>query len=147
MLLTSIESFWIIYADNFTTADIGSLLHFHRQSDSFLTLGLFHTDNPTQSGIVSLDCENRIVDFVEKPANPPSDLANAGIMIASPSLLDEIPCRYPCDLSFNVLPNLVGRMYGKLIDGFFIDIGTLECYNKARTKYKQLSRVIVGGPG
>ena len=136
--------FWIIYTDSLTDANLGRLMRFHKKADSLLTLGLFHVDNPTQSGIVLLDCENRIVNFIEKPANPSSDLANTGIMIASPSLLDEIQCCNPCDLSLNVLPNFVGRMYGKLIEGFFIDIGTPERYNKALTKYKQLSQITVG---
>ena len=130
--------FWIIYADGFTTADLTGLLHFHRQTGSFLTLGLFHTKSPRESGIVTLNRTGRIVDFVEKPTTPSGDLANAGIMVASPPLLDRIPRRYPCDLSFDVLPSLVGRMYGKVIDQSFIDIGTPENYRLAQTKHKHI---------
>ncbi len=134
--------FWIIYADGFTTADLTSLLRFHQQTGSFLTLGLFHTKTPRESGIVTLDRTGRIVDFVEKPTNPPGDLANAGIMVGTPSFMDQIPDRYPCDLSFDVLPSLVGRMYGKVIDEFFIDIGTPENYGLAQ---KSISTSGYGG--
>ena len=104
--------FWIIYADNLTTANLGTLLQFHKETDSFLTLGLFQTETPSQCGIVTLDAEGRIVDFIEKPSDPRGNLANAGIMLASPSLLDQIPQRRPCDLALDVLPNLVGKIHG-----------------------------------
>jgi mannose-1-phosphate guanylyltransferase len=130
--------FWVIYADGFTTANLTGLLRFHQQTNSFLTLGLFHARLPRESGIVTLDRTGRIVDFVEKPTNPPGDLANAGIMVASPSFLTHIPNRYPCDLSFDVLPSLVGRIYGRVIDEFFIDVGTPENYRLAQAKRKHI---------
>jgi mannose-1-phosphate guanylyltransferase len=137
--------FWVIYADGFTTANLTNLLRFHQQTDSFLTLGLFHTKVPRESGIVTLDPRGRIVDFVEKPTNPPGDLANAGIMVGTPSFLDQIPDRYPCDLSFDVLPYLVGRMYGRVIDDIYIDIGTPENHRLAQTKYKHISQSQMAG--
>ena len=126
------SSFWIIYADSLTVMDLSALLRFHLEKKSILTLGLFHTDVPRESGIATLDSAGRIVDFIEKPSDPPGDLSNTGIMAASPELIDEIPGRYPCDLSYQVLTKLKGRMYGKVMPGFFIDIGTLANYKRAQ---------------
>lgn len=125
------KDFWIIYADSVTTMPLENLLRFHREKESILTMGLFHTDVPKESGIVTLDESGRIVGFVEKSLDPPGDLSNTGIFAASPSFLNEIPDQYPSDLSYHVLPKLVNRMYGKVLDGFFIDIGTMINYRIA----------------
>ena len=50
-----------------------------------------------------------MVGFVEKPAHPASDLANAGLYVFAPALLDEIPEPLPRDIGFDLLPRLVGR--------------------------------------
>lgn len=132
--------FWIIYLDSLTTMDFMELFQFHQKKNAILTLGLFHTDVPHDSGIVTLDEQGRIMDFVEKPKDPPTDLSNTGIMIASPQLLNEIPDKIPCDLSYDVLPRLVGRMYGKVIEAFFIDIGTVERYQKVIQKWDTIKK-------
>ena len=130
--------FWIVYADSLTAIDLSPILKFHKHVDSILTLGLFHTDEPQRSGIVKLDEKGLIVDFIEKPKHPIGDLSNTGIMVASPELIDYIPDYYPCDLSVDVFPHLVGRMYGKVTDEFFIDIGTHESYEIAQRKWDEM---------
>lgn len=132
--------FWIIYVDSLTTLDLLDLLQFHQEKNAMLTLGLFHTDVPHESGIVTLDAQGRIINFVEKPTNPPTDLSNTGIMVASPKILNEIPDKVPCDLSYDVLPKLIGKMYGKVTEAFFIDIGTVERYEKALQKWESIKR-------
>ena len=90
-----------------------------------LTIGLFHTPSPKSSGIVELDADGRIVSFVEKPANPRSDLANAGVYLMRSAVFDAIP-EGPelVDFGQHVLPALVGRMHGYIIPDFHEDIGT-----------------------
>ncbi len=132
------DLFLIIYADNFTTVNLDHLIDFHQKYEGILSMGLFHAEDPRACGILTLNGDNRIIDFQEKPQHPKGDLANAGIMVASPALLDEIPEKVPCDLSLDVLPKLVGRMYGKVIDGYFIDIGTPENYRIAQSQYQKL---------
>ena len=132
------SAFWIVYADSLTNLDLGALLRFHLKKASILTLGLFHTDVPKESGIVTLDPDGRINGFVEKSSDPPGDLSNTGVMAASRDLFTEIPNRFPCDLSYHVLPKLIGRMHGKVMSEFFIDIGTLANYQKAQEVWKTL---------
>ncbi|MCJ7812086.1 nucleotidyltransferase family protein [bacterium] len=130
--------FFIIYADNFTTVNLNHLVDFHHIHRGILSMGLFHAKDPGACGLLSLNRDNRIIDFEEKPQNPSGDLANAGIMVATPDFIDEIPEKVPCDLSKDVLPKLVGRMYGKVIDEYFIDIGTPENYQTAQFQYQKL---------
>ena len=118
--------------------NLSKLLDYHRQTNSCLTMGLFHTPEPKRSGIVNLDKSGRIVDFIEKPENPPGDLSNTGIMVASSKLLEVIPEQYPCDLSLHVLPKLIGHMYGVILNEYFIDIGTIESYKEANKQFERL---------
>jgi len=75
------------------------------------------------------------VDFVEKPERPRSNLANAGIFVAGPALFDFLSDRTPLDLGHDVLPRLIGRMYGVRIREYLLDIGTLENYRKAQEEW------------
>lgn len=125
------RDFFILYADNLTNVNFKSLLRFHRAHDGLVTMGLFHTPVPEQCGIVELDCRGLITSFVEKPVHPQSDLANAGVLVASPDLLSYIPRGAEVDLGHHVLPKVVGRMYGYVIQEYLQDIGTMQSYLNA----------------
>lgn len=120
--------FLVCYADNLTDANLSRIWERHLRGDAVLTMGLFHTPFPRECGIAELDGDGRIVAFAEKPQQPVSDLANAGIYAVSPALFDAIPDRTPVDFGFDVIPNLTGRMAGVEIDGFLMDVGTPERY-------------------
>ena len=132
------KEFLIAYADNLTNANLTKLFHFHQKCNPILTMGLFHSDYPQACGIASLNENGLVVDFVEKPQKPQSDLANAGIYVASPSLIDYIPEGKVVDLGHDVLPSLVGKIYGCVIDGYLRDIGTSENYRKAQREWREI---------
>ena len=71
----------IIYADNLSDIDLRPLLEFHRSHSDPFTMVLFRAPNPRACGIAQLDTVGRIVSFVEKPEEPVSDLANAGLYV------------------------------------------------------------------
>lgn len=131
------QEFLIAYADNLTNANLTKLIQFHQSKDTVLTMGLFRTDYPRECGIASLDDSGLIVEFVEKPKNPRSHLANAGIYVATPRLLDHIPEGF-ADLGHDVLPKLAGKMYGCEIEGYVRDIGTMENYRKAQAEWRRI---------
>ncbi len=125
------EDFLICNADDLTDADLTDLVEFHRSHEMPLTMGLFEADEPQRCGIAELDEEGTIVSFEEKPQNPRTNLANAGIYVARYSIFNYIPRKIPCDIGYDLLPKLVGKMKGRLIRGRLIDIGTLESYRIA----------------
>ena len=134
--IRSETEFIIAYADNLTNANLTKLLQFHRDKKAILTMGLFHSDYPQACGIASLDENGVVVSFVEKPQKPESDLANAGIYVASPEIIFYIPEGDVVDLGHDVLPKLIGKIYGCVIDGYLRDIGTPENYKKAQEEWK-----------
>jgi mannose-1-phosphate guanylyltransferase len=122
----------IIYADNFSDADLKAMLAFHRSHDDPFTMLLFRASNPRACGIAELDGAGRVVSFVEKPQEPTSDLANGGVYIVDASAYQEIADMKAFDLGFEVLPRFVGRMRGWAWEGYHLDVGTHEALEKAR---------------
>lgn len=129
------ESFLICYADNLTDVNISDIIQFHNSHDGILTMALFHANNPKQCGIAQVDEIRKIVEFIEKPQNPASNLANAGIYVARKEIFDFFPNREFIDFGNDILPQLVGRMYGWEIQDYLIDIGTFENYEKAKSDW------------
>ena len=131
--------FWVLYSDVLTSLNFTKMLEQHRQSRSMATLGVYQVDDPSRCGIVTADPENRITAFVEKPANPTSNLAFAGIIVASPKICDLIPSEKATpDIGFDLLPRMVGQMHAYPITEFLIDIGTRETYKRAQTEWPGL---------
>lgn len=129
------ELFLACNADNLTDFDLQSLIQAHYQYDAAATLAVFHSEQPSAGGVVEIDTAGRVIGFVEKPANPVSDLTNAGMYAFRPSVLDEIGGVPPKDIGFDLLPRLVGRARAVLVEGYFRDIGTADAYRRAREEW------------
>jgi mannose-1-phosphate guanylyltransferase len=130
------DMFLVVNADNLTDFDLGVLIDAHRAGATIATLTVFRAPRPSECGIVQV-ADGRVIGFAEKPADPPSDLANAGMYAFHPSVLDEIPEPLPRDIGFDLLPRLVGRAQAlALDDAYFLDIGTLAALEKARSDWE-----------
>ena len=108
-----------------------------------VTIALYRVQNPSACGLVGLDGRGRITRFVEKP--PPdqvfTDLANAGVLVLEPEILDHVPPGIPYDFGLDLLPRLLEKdvpMVGCPIsdDEYLIDIGTLVKYELAQRDWK-----------
>lgn len=122
----------IVYADNLSTIDLGALLAFHRGHGGPMTMALFRAPVPSACGIATLDASGLVTDFTEKPEQPASDLANAGIYAVTAACWREIADMDAFDFGFDVLPRFVGRMRGWEIDGYLRDIGTFAALEQAQ---------------
>ncbi len=128
----------VIYADNLSDIRIDELLSFHRSHDQPMTMVLFHTERPSACGIATLDDAGRVVEFIEKPEKPKSDLANAGIYVVSKDAYREMAEMDAFDLGFDVLPRFVGRMMGYVHRGLHLDVGNLEALEAAQKRARQV---------
>jgi mannose-1-phosphate guanylyltransferase len=129
------EFFLACYADNLTDFRLRTLIDAHRSHGTVATLTVFHSENPSAGGVVELDGAGLVTGFVEKPAEPVSDLVNAGMYAFRPGLLDEIDPMPPRDIGFDLLPRLVGRARAVPVEGYFRDIGTADAYRRARREW------------
>lgn len=131
------EEIVIIYADNLSDIDLSALVAFHRAHDDPFTMVLFHTAYPKQCGIATLQGD-RIIEFIEKPEHPASDLANAGIYVVDADTWREIADRNVFDFGFDVLPHYIGQMRGFSHEGYHRDIGNHEALDAANADAKRL---------
>lgn len=131
------EAFVVVYGDLLVDIDLAALLDYHRSRRALVTIGLKPTDDPQSQGMVALDSAGKLVRFAEKPAHWPPDqrTANAGIYIVESEALDHIPADRPSDWGADIFPLLISQgapIYGQLVDGQLIDIGTPAIYERIK---------------
>jgi NDP-sugar pyrophosphorylase family protein len=117
------ETFFVVYGDNLSTCDLNALLASHRTRKAEVTIALFHRKDVTASGVVTLDAQERVVSFIEKPTlsqAPDGGWVNAGILACEPSILAHID-RTPYDFGRDVFPALLAQE--RTISGYRMDEG------------------------
>jgi mannose-1-phosphate guanylyltransferase len=132
------ESFWIIYADVLTNANLSQMMQFHRKHRAVATLGGYEVPDPERCGIMEVSEEGQVESFVEKPQNPRGSLAFSGILLADTCVFRAIPKIVPADLGFDVFPRLAGKMFAYPISDYLLDIGTIRNYELAQKSWPGL---------
>ncbi len=122
------DTFVVAMGDILADVDFRSLYDFHKRKGGVVTIALTEVEDPTQYGIVGLDAKGRIQKFKEKPSKEESfsKLANAGIYVCEPAILDFIPTDQKFDFSKDLFPKLLSKglaLYGQTIEGVWMDIG------------------------
>jgi mannose-1-phosphate guanylyltransferase len=119
--------------DVLTDLDIGAALRFHREKGGLGTLVLHPVADARRYGVVLTDASGRIMQFIEKPEHPPSNLINAGFYILEPEFFELIPAG-PSSIERDIFPKILaagGPLYAYVHRGYWLDIGTLESYRRA----------------
>jgi NDP-sugar pyrophosphorylase family protein len=99
----------------------------------------FRTDVPQSCGILELGDDRVVVGFHEKVANPPGNLANAAVYIFEPEVMAFIASleRPVVDLSTEVIPAFIGRIYATETTGYHRDIGSPEALRLAEYECRE----------
>jgi NDP-sugar pyrophosphorylase family protein len=131
------DTFVVIMGDALTDVDVTELVAFHWERRALATLALSRVADTSQYGVVELDGEGNVSRFQEKPAPQEaiSNLANTGIYVFEPGVLDYIPEETFFDFAADVFPRLLAageRIVGYEDDFYWSDIGTLEAYRAAQ---------------
>jgi mannose-1-phosphate guanylyltransferase len=134
------ESFLVVYADNLTTFRLEELIAFHARHSQIASVALFRSPNPSACGVVAMDEGGVMTGFWEKPVNPPGNLCNAGLYVFRGEVREYLPVGAPSDVGHSLMPKLVGRAAGLPLEGYFVDIGTLENYYSAQADYAAACR-------
>jgi NDP-sugar pyrophosphorylase family protein len=144
----------VVYGDMLTDLDLSALLVAHQQNlyedpSTGVTMSLMSVPNPTEVGLVDLMPDGRITRFVEKPKASEvfSDLANAGVLVIEPSVIEKIPPDTFYDFGNHLFPQLLSSdlsMYGWVVpeQTYCLDIGTHEKYAQAQTEWVLLKQAI-----
>ena len=133
------DSFIVSNGDELKNINIPRMFRLHKRKNALATIALTTVDEPSQYGVARLD-GSRIIEFLEKPSNPPSNLINAGFYIIEPEVIDMIPDGFSM-LEKDVFPQLakMGRLRGFPFAGQWFDIGSIERYKIAEKNWKGIT--------
>jgi len=103
------DTFLVAMGDILCDVDFKALYDFHKRKGGVVTIALTDVEDPTQFGIVGLDSKGRIQKFKEKPRKEEafSNLANAGIYVLEPEVLEFIPTDQKFDVSKDLFPKRI----------------------------------------
>lgn len=127
------EDFLVISGDAMCDFDLTAAFAFHKQAKAAATLVVTQVEDPREYGLVQTGEGGMITGFLEKPSrlNCVTGLANTGIYILSPAVLDLIPDGKPSDFSFDIFPEMLRRgmpLCAYEAKGYWKDIGDIKSY-------------------
>ena len=113
----------VAYADTLFRAD------FSLDTSADAVIWVKQVDDPSAFGVVQLNDQNQIVDFVEKPKEFVSNKINAGLYIFSKKILDRIELRN-MSIEKEVFPFMASdsQLYAFELKGFWMDVGQPKDY-------------------
>ncbi len=83
------EKFLVFLGDNIIQKSVGGFVEEFEKSDAAASILLCEVENPSRFGIAEVK-DGKILRIMEKPKNPPSNLAVTGIYLLTPKIFDII---------------------------------------------------------
>lgn len=127
------EDVLIISADAMCDFDLTRAMEAHKRAKADATIVVRSVDDPREYGLVRLSEKGEIEGFLEKPsyASCVTDLANTGVYILSPKVLNMIPKGRATDFAQDIFPQMLEngmRLFGHEETGYWCDIGDFPSY-------------------
>ena len=124
--------------DHIYKEDYRDLLRFHQEKGADLTVAVMHVrpDEVHRFGIMSVDADQRITQFAEKPKQSESTLASMGIYVFNTAFLlrrleeDARDSTSAHDFGKNIIPKMVenDKTFAYPFSGYWVDVGTISAY-------------------
>jgi len=129
-------TFVMMNGDELKEIDLKRMLRAHQDAGGLATIALTRVDDPKKFGVVRLD-GSRIVEFLEKPEHPPTNLINSGLYILEPGIIDRVP-EGKASIERDVFQKLApaGVVHGYPFEGQWFPTDTLEKYDFALKQWK-----------
>lgn len=146
-------TFLVLNCDIISSLNFRRFIKFHQQKKATATISLWPVHNVSEFGVVGMQSDGRVTEFVEKPCQKeaPSNLINAGAYCLEPEVLDYIAAGEMVSMEQKIFPTIIKegkRFYGYPIEGFWIDVGRPQSYleaNLALLKRNNLNCVVGDG--
>lgn len=135
------EDFLLLNADALFDVDFNRFVDYHRQHGALVTLFAHANDHPYDSGLLVVDKDNYVQQWLTKEYARPQyyrNIVNGGLHVLSPKVLDVEINTPKVDLDRQILKPLAGT--GKMLcynsPEYAKDMGTPERYYAACADYK-----------
>jgi len=127
----------VLSGDHIYKMDYDAMMRFHKENEADATIAVMPVpiEEASRFGILATDDEKRVTDFVEKPANPPSNLASMGIYVFSWEVVrryleqDAADENSSHDFGKDVIPAMLNaeeRLFAYSFEGYWRDVGTID---------------------
>jgi glucose-1-phosphate adenylyltransferase len=154
------EAVLVLSGDHVYNADYRKLLRFFGQTgaDALIMARTVPVEEASRFGVIGVDDERRIIEFMEKPKKPfaaPWDpgksLISMGVYLFKTAVLikallkDARNPRSSHDFGKDIIPSLVGshRLYAFTFDDYWEDIGTIDAYWEANMAFLSPSAPLI----
>ena len=135
----------LVNADTFFEVNIRQLQDYFKQRQADCVIALTSMHNFDRYGVVRLDEQSNVLEFVEKQQTE-HGLINTGLIFLNKEKFDELMGGLTGAFSFEkdvIEPNISSmKIYGMSQEGFFIDIGIPEDYAKANAQLAFFENII-----
>ncbi|NPV01330.1 MAG: NTP transferase domain-containing protein [Brevinematales bacterium] len=133
------DTFLVVNGDTFHDVPVYDLLQFHISRDAFVTLALKSSEHPERYGAVELLDNKQIHRFLQRGNPDTTTYVNTGIYVFNKQTLNFIQPHESISLEKDIFPLLtkLGKLYGYVCDGMFLDIEVPENYDVIRKKLKE----------
>lgn len=126
----------ILSGDHIYKMNYDEMLNYHKKMNADCTIAVIDVpiEEASRFGIMSVDEDNKIFKFEEKPKNPDSTKASMGIYIFSKDCLfkylneDAADPKSSNDFGKNIIPAMLAngeKMYAYSFSGYWKDVGTI----------------------
>jgi NDP-sugar pyrophosphorylase family protein len=132
------ETFLLMNGDILTDINYSDLLEYHHKNKSIATIALKRRDVYVDFGVVDVDENGYIKGYTEKPTL--GYLVSMGICVFEPEVLKYIEPNRKLDFP-NLIKKLIAqgeRVKGYIYDGYWLDIGRPDDYEKAVSDVNKL---------
>jgi len=125
------ERFLMLNGDVLTDLDLTAQIAQHESTGATATLALVPVDDPSAYGLVRVEDDGAVREFVEKPSADQIDtnLISAGAYVLERSILDLVAPDKNVSIEREIWPQLIGDgLYAYAHEAYWLDIGTPERY-------------------
>jgi glucose-1-phosphate adenylyltransferase len=153
----------VLAGDHIYKMDYGPMIGFHVEKEADITVGVVEVPvaRAREFGVLGVDESNRVLNFLEKPNDPPPmpgrpdvALASMGIYVFNPRLLERLlraDAEDPAsahDFGKNIIPDAIDKLrvfaypfedVRTKAQSYWRDVGTVDAYYEANLELVQVS--------
>ncbi|MGL6222428.1 MAG: glucose-1-phosphate adenylyltransferase [Steroidobacteraceae bacterium] len=153
----------VLAGDHIYKMDYGPMIGFHVEKEADITVGVVEVpiDRAREFGVVGVDESNRVLNFLEKPRDPPPipgrpdvAMASMGIYVFNPRLLERLlradaeDPESAHDFGKNIVPGAIEKLrvfaypfedVRSKAQHYWRDVGTIDAYYEANMELVRVS--------